>query len=467
MGDEHPQQLMLLGIERTLGGQVRHQRRGHAIGIQVSRLAGRHADAGMTGKRLRQQVARHLVVKAGQPAPLLRREDAVGRDHAHAIGRHRMCLFAHAYQPVDRHFQQRGQLLQQLPRETLLITQAGQAVAHLHDVLQTALGPRQRMDFAPGAQRTGDDALQTLAVQIGLQPVIADVQLLQDLAHRRHARLAGDQDDAHFGIAQLLAHRPHQLQAGVVAFHHHVEQDGRNIGAGGQHRARFAGRGSGQQVQRAVVETKIGQRHAQRLLERWVVVHAQYGKHGTVGRLIVVSRLSAELEHPVVARPRPHRSCTLPPRHCCVDRHVPCQPSATTPCGRTALPAPVFQGIGQAPIDCRVGLGPPGPSQLGARSPAHGFHGHPTSPGNPSAEQAPHPHRRHSCGCQACPARIAPRQSLVTRLISARLVTPCAALSRADWRKSLMPIFCAASAISIALPPLSTIAAISSVIGIT
>ncbi len=58
-------------------------------------------------------------------------------------------------------------------------------------------------------------------------------------------------------------------------------------------------------------------------------------------------------------------------------------------------------------------------------------------------------------------------QSLVTRLISVRLVIPCAALSRADWRRSLTPIFCAASAMSSALPPCSTMVAISSVIGIT
>ncbi|KAG1084682.1 hypothetical protein G6F40_014418 [Rhizopus arrhizus] len=58
-------------------------------------------------------------------------------------------------------------------------------------------------------------------------------------------------------------------------------------------------------------------------------------------------------------------------------------------------------------------------------------------------------------------------QSLVTRLISARLVMPAAAFFNADCRRSFTPICCAASAICSELPPASTIVAISSVIGIT
>ena len=59
------------------------------------------------------------------------------------------------------------------------------------------------------------------------------------------------------------------------------------------------------------------------------------------------------------------------------------------------------------------------------------------------------------------------RQSLVTRLISAKLVVPAAAFTNADWRRSRMPARCAASAIWMALPPSSTITEISSFIGIT
>src|SRR5690606_22748830 len=65
----------------------------------------------------------------------------------------------------------------------------------------------------------------------------------------------------------------------------------------------------------------------------------------------------------------------------------------------------------------------------------------------------------------SCHAR--PDQSFVTRLISARLVTPCFTFINADWRRSRTPDRCAASAICSALPPSSTIEAISSVIGIT
>src|SRR5690606_35398877 len=58
-------------------------------------------------------------------------------------------------------------------------------------------------------------------------------------------------------------------------------------------------------------------------------------------------------------------------------------------------------------------------------------------------------------------------QSLVTRLISIRLVTPCLTLSNAERRRSRTPLTSDASVICWTLPPASTICWISSVIGIT
>lgn len=242
MGDEHLQQFVLLGVERTLGRQVNGHRRHRAAAIQVQHLAGRHADAAAAGERVQQQVADHGVGDVLHAAPLQRRETAIGRGH-HRLG-HRQVdrTVVHAHQAIERHFQQCRQFAQQLAREIVGVAQPGQAAAGLHDVLQAALGPRQRVDLAPGPQRAGDDALQPLAVQIGLEPVLADVQLLQGLAQRRHAGLAGNQHDAYFGVAQLLAYRAHQLQAGVVGLHHHVEQNRGDARVGGHHVARFAGR---------------------------------------------------------------------------------------------------------------------------------------------------------------------------------------------------------------------------------
>src|SRR5262245_33074109 len=51
---------------------------------------------------------------------------------------------------------------------------------------------------------------------------------------------------------------------------------------------------------------------------------------------------------------------------------------------------------------------------------------------------------------QPAPPATASRQSLVTRLISARLVMPLRHFFSADWRRSLIPAFCATSAICIA-----------------
>src|SRR5690606_13936824 len=58
-------------------------------------------------------------------------------------------------------------------------------------------------------------------------------------------------------------------------------------------------------------------------------------------------------------------------------------------------------------------------------------------------------------------------QSLVTRLISARLVMPFFTFSNADWRRSRTPDSCAAAAICCTLPPARMMAWILSVIGIT
>jgi len=242
MGDEHLQQLMLLGVERALGRQVDGHRRHRAAAIEEQHLAGRHADAAAAGECVQQQVADHGVGDVLHAAPLQLGEAAVGRGH-HRLGHRQLdCAVVHAYQAIERHFQQCRQFAQQLAREIVRIAQPGQAAAGLHDVLQPALGPRQRMDLAPGPQRTGDDALQAFPVQVGLEPVLTDVQLLQGLAQRRHAGLPGDQHDAHFGVAQLLAYRAHQLQARVVGLHHHVQQDRGDAGIGRHHVARLDGR---------------------------------------------------------------------------------------------------------------------------------------------------------------------------------------------------------------------------------
>src|SRR5690606_5183772 len=66
----------------------------------------------------------------------------------------------------------------------------------------------------------------------------------------------------------------------------------------------------------------------------------------------------------------------------------------------------------------------------------------------------------------ACGHRVTP-QSLVTRLISTRLVIPCFTLSNAERRRSRTPLSWAASVICWTLPPASTICWIWSVIGMT
>src|SRR5690606_20274873 len=103
-------------------------------------------------------------------------------------------------------------------------------------------------------------------------------------------------------------------------------------------------------------------------------------------------------------------------------------------------------------------------------SPASGGRGQKhTSGGGVSLEVAPHqtPSPVHGGGLGRGRAPAQTPQSVVTRLISARLVTPFVTFSNADWRRSRTPDFSEAPAICKALPPSSTIVAISSVIGMT
>ena len=97
------------------------------------------------------------------------------------------------------------------------------------DLVQAAPAGADRADLFVRADRRRHRRKQLDAGQFGLGLVIVDVEIADGVDLGRVAGLAGAQDDAHVGQFQRFADVAHQVQAGVVLFHHHVEQDDGDI----------------------------------------------------------------------------------------------------------------------------------------------------------------------------------------------------------------------------------------------
>jgi hypothetical protein len=128
--------------------------------------------------------------------------------------------------------------------------------------LEAALVGLDDHDVAVGAQRGEHRGRQFLRGELGLFLVVVDVVAGDDFLLRRLARLAGAQHDAHVVVVERLADVLHQVQAGLVALHHHVEQDHRDVVVLGEHLLGLGGGGGREDQQRAVLELEAGQHQA-------------------------------------------------------------------------------------------------------------------------------------------------------------------------------------------------------------
>nr|WP_054774148.1 hypothetical protein [Methylogaea oryzae] len=143
---------------------------------------------------------------------------------------------------------------------------AGQAAPVQLDDFQVAVG------FDGRAHR----GVEPLGGELGFVLVVVDVVMVDDVALRRDAGLAGAYDDAHHGVAQFVADVLHQLEAGVVGFHHHVDQRHRDVAVPCQQRLGRLGRGGLQDFQFAVGEAEVLQVEPRQAAHVRLVVHHQH-----------------------------------------------------------------------------------------------------------------------------------------------------------------------------------------------
>ena len=148
-------------------------------------------------------------------------------------------------------------------------------VARRDDLLQPLAVGVESLQLVEGADRPGQRGEQLDPGELALALVVVDVVTRDRLQLRCLARLAGAQDDARVEELEVVADRVDGAQAGVVALHHHVEQDDGDVLVLAQEGQRLGTRVGVQELQRPVEDLRIGEREARRLVDVGVVVDDQ------------------------------------------------------------------------------------------------------------------------------------------------------------------------------------------------
>ena len=152
------------------------------------------------------------------------------------------------------------------------------------DPLQPPAVEFEVADVAIGPERRHHHGVQLLGGQLGLFPVVVDVEIFDHLLFRRVTRLAGAQNDANVGVAQLLADMAHRLQPGMVGLHHDVEQQHRDFRMLGHDRLGLGGAPGAEKLQRPAGEQKILQQHPGDGMNLGLVVGDQHPPRPGAGR---------------------------------------------------------------------------------------------------------------------------------------------------------------------------------------
>ncbi|MBN9423550.1 MAG: hypothetical protein J0I91_13890 [Candidatus Accumulibacter sp.] len=161
------------------------------------------------------------------------------------------------------------------------------------DQLQAVPALGDGADLAVGANRRGERRDEARQRQFGLRLVVVDVVFADDLQLGRVARLPGAQDDAQVAAAEFAANPADQRQPGILALHHHVEQEHRDVAVRAQQRFGFLSRVGVQEFQPALLDDDVGERENRRLVDLAVVVGDQNppawggGTVGSIAPLVV------------------------------------------------------------------------------------------------------------------------------------------------------------------------------------
>ena len=151
-----------------------------------------------------------------------------------------------------------------------------QVVGRVDNLPQSAPAGGNRRQLVVGADRRGQRGNQAGQCQLGLGLVIVDVVVTDCLQFRRIARLAGAQHDTDFAESKLFANHPNHSQARILGFHHHVEEDQRDVAPLLQHLARFRAGIGVQEFDAAPGYRDVAQRKGSGGMHIRVVVHDQH-----------------------------------------------------------------------------------------------------------------------------------------------------------------------------------------------
>lgn len=145
-----------------------------------------------------------------------------------------------------------------------------------HDAIHAALAILYGADLLIGTDRRGQRGHQAGARQFRLGFVVVDVVFAYDFQFGRIARLPGAQDDAGVGTPEFLADGAHQPEAGVAAFHDHVEQHHGDVLRAFHHAKRFGGRMGVQALQRPARHDQVLQGEQRGRMDILLVIHDQH-----------------------------------------------------------------------------------------------------------------------------------------------------------------------------------------------
>ncbi|MNS94194.1 hypothetical protein D3C72_1284050 [compost metagenome] len=233
---------------RIAAGLAREVQGGVVVRVHIAPLRQRVLDGGHHAGVL--QAAQGAVRQAGKAA-------RAGRDEQLLAAVVLQILYAqHA---VGADAQQVGDLCQHAGREILHAVQGHQLRAGVDDLVQAAPAAADRADLFIRAdgRRHGGKQLDARQFRLGL--VVVDVEVADGVDFRRITGLARAQDDAHIRHFQGFADVAHQVQARVILFHHHVEQDDGDVVFMPEQFARLTGRIRMHEFQRAVLHFQVAE----------------------------------------------------------------------------------------------------------------------------------------------------------------------------------------------------------------
>ena len=236
VGGEDAQQLLFGRLEGATGPQIDDVVGSGLFARQEYCLPLCGVDRNVAGQRLPDGLFDRMVVECRQRSPVHIGVAALGTGDDRLPGvqvRERVGLSRHpralADQTGHRNVEQSRGFGECLAREFVDRARCRQPAAGFDDQLQALARRDQVVQLAVGADGTGQHLVETASCKIRLDAVVGQVVVFHHAGDRCESGLSGEQDDARLHQPECLAHALGQPEAGVLAFHHDVDQNHREI----------------------------------------------------------------------------------------------------------------------------------------------------------------------------------------------------------------------------------------------